>query len=539
MKAILVLTAFVLAFSIESYGQSTGNVNHRQKSKNDDRTDQFLKSGISKFKKKDYDGALSDFENYIKENPSDYKGYRWKGDALEGLNMHSEAIAFYSLALKLNKNDTLSYRGRADSKRMNHDYKESIGDYNLAIALDSTVGMMYFGRAVAYYEVSNYKLSIANYTRAIRLYPKWSLVRYARAGAYAANHQYQEAKVDIKKYFEMGGKDEAAYYYRGMANIFLSGGNVFMLDSAIGDLKRYTNSKEELARNDYNAHQLLGVAYAKVGDSTNSRRSFKRSLELNPKSMTTYGRWGSSEVGFGNYNKADQLLSISYKMLNAPDGASSDFYYTFALAKVGLQDTVAAVDFFGKCIKADSNRHDAYESRLSFIYSNPKYNRIILHDLQQLIRMSFDEGQKAEWYSMKSLIYYRGGQLDSASSEVNKAVGLMPNEPLHYMIRAMVNASSNQPSEIVLKDIDKAIHLHPSSPEAYMLKASYYALKKDHKHGCEALKQALEMGGNVPKDVRDYVCKGKLPKGGKTPQLYVPLSPKLEKNLQDLNGPDW
>ncbi len=528
LKIVLIAAGLVLLGSSENFGQSSKDLASKS-----------LQSGIAKYGKKEYEGALIDFEEAIKRNSNDYKSYRWKGKSLEALNRFKEAIQSYTQALELNKNDTLAYRGRGESRRRNHEFKESIGDYNTVILLNpKDLGAIY-GRATSFFELKNYEESIRDYSSFIHRNKKNSLVYFGRLTVYSANRQYKEAKEDIKKYFQLGGNDDAAYYYRGMANIFLSGGNVFMLDSAISDLKRYTNSKEEVARNDYNAHQLLGVAYAKVGDSTNSRRSFKRSLELNPKSMTTYGRWGSSEVGFGNYKKADELLSISYKMLNAPDGASSDFYYTFALAKAGLQDTVAAVDFFEKCIKADSNRHDAYESRLSFIYSNPKYNRIILHDLQQLIRLSYDEGQKAEWYSMKSLIYYRGGQLDSARSQVNKALSLMPNEPLHYMIRATVNATSNQPPEIVLKDIDKAIHLHPSSPEAYMLKASYYAFKKDHKRGCEALKQALEMGANVPKDVRDYICKGKLSKGGKTPQLYVPLSPKLEKNLQDLNGPDW
>lgn len=525
---ILAVTVLILLSTIENNGQSSKEL-----------ANQSLQTGITKYQKKDYEGALADFEKAVKENSKDYKYYRWIGRALEKLNRDGEAIEFYTKALLLNPNDTVSYKGRAESRRMKKQFKEAIEDYNIVLALTPNDLSMLYGRGTALSEIGNNYKAIEDYTKFINIYPKNSLLYFARAGCYASTRQYENAKKDANRYLQMGGKDESANYYRGMANIFLGGNNPIMIDSAIIDLKRYTTSKEELNRNDYKGYQLLGVAYAKVGDSTNSRLSFKRSLELNPKSMTTYGRWGSSEVGFGNYKKADELLSISYKMLNAPDGASSDFYYTFALAKVGLRDTVAAVDFFEKCIKADSNRHDAYESRLSFIYSNPKYNRIILHDLQQLIRLSYDEGQKAEWYSMKSLIYYRGGQLDSARSEVNKALGLMPNEPLHYMIRATVNATSNQPSEIVLKDINKAIHLHPSSPEAYMLKASYYALKKDHQHGCEALKQALEMGANVPKDVRDYICKGKLPKGGKTPQLYVPLSPKLEKNLQDLNGPDW
>ncbi len=523
-KMILVVAVLILLTTLENYGQSSNSS---------------LQTGIAKYQKKDYEGALVDFEKAVKENAKDYKCYRWKGRSLEKLNRFKEAIQFYTYALELNKNDTLAYRGRGESRRFNHEFDASISDYDNTILLNpNDLGALY-GRATSLFELKRYDEAIRDYSSFIQKNKKNSLVYLMRSAAYAANRQYQESKEDVKCYFQKGGMSDPGYYYRGMANIFLGGNNPVMMDSAIVDLKRYTTSKDELNSKDYKGYQLLGLAYAKKEDSVNARLNFRKSLELNPRIPTTYARWGSSEISFGNYKKADELLSSAYNMLDDPNGPYSDFYYNIALAKVGLQDTTAAVDFFGKCVKADSNRRDAYESRLSFIYGNTRYNRIILHDLQQLVRLSHDDGQKAEWYSMKSLIYYRAGQLDSARNEVDKALGLMPDEPLHYMIRAAVNATANQSSEVVLNDIDKAIRLHPSLPEAYMLKASYYASKKDYKHGCEALKRALEMGADVPKDARDYICKGKLPKSGKAPQLYVPLSPKLEKNLQSLNGADW
>jgi Tfp pilus assembly protein PilF len=73
----------------------------------------------------------------------------------------------------------------------------------------------------------------------------------------------------------------------------------------------------------------------------------------------------------------------------------------------------------------------------------------------------------------------------AARIEVERAIMLMPEEPLHYLVRALINSSGNSLNEMVLKDVNKAIDVDPTMTEAYLFKATYYTLKGDHKNGCE------------------------------------------------------
>jgi len=526
LETFLILIVLVAIEPLNSYGQT-----NRGSAVNASTKPYHLQAGIEKFKIKDYEGALVAFENHISQHPDDYKGYRLKGDALEELNRHTDAIESYSHALALNKNDTLSYKGRAESKRMNRDFAKSIEDYDVALALDSNAGNMYFGRGTAYLEIDEYKKSISDYTKAIQFYPKWPLVYYARAAAFAANEQYIESKEDIVKHFQLGGNALAAYYTRGQVNAYIAA-NTAMLDSAVADLKYYIQSGDPEAENDYSAYQLLGLAYGQLGDSVNARQNFRKSYELKPNELNTLFRWGTVETNFGNYNKADELLTKAYQMVIGLDGIPADFYKNFGMTKLGIGDTTSFVSFLGKAIAIDSTRLDLYETRLNVLRSNLRYNSIMLHDLESLARISLDEGEQAEWYSMKSVMHLRVGNLDSALLEVNRAIRLMPDESLHYMLRAVVNGTADMPFDTVLEDIDHAIRLHPDFPEAYLLKALHY---DNSKEGCKAIKRAIELGATVPKEAVDYVCKGKIPKDGIVPDLDVSFMPRLESILQNLD----
>jgi tetratricopeptide (TPR) repeat protein len=486
----------------------------------------FYKAGIAKYKMGDYKGALWNFDSALANEKKDSKVYYWKGKSEQNLDNNVDAMESFNAALLINKNDTLSYKELAESKRLLGKYKECIPDYNTALALDPNDGNMHFGRASAYYELKEYNKSSEDYSFVIKKYPKFALAYMGRALSYIGLKKYSYAQSNIGRYFQLGGKDEGALYIRGLVKTRLGENNVFRLDSAIADLIRYTQSKDEAKRKDAMAYQTLGIAYSKKGDSTNSRRYFRISLQLDSTNADTYGRWGATELIFNNPKKANELLSKARKMTDSP---SKGLLLNYGIAKTGIGDTIAAVNNFAEALKQDTTLYDAYERRVVFLFNNKKYTKMVLSDLQHMIELSQKDIEKAEGHSDKSMVAMHVNDTLTARLEVEKAIKLMPGEPFHYMVRAFLNANLNKNQTVILWDIDKSINLDPNLTEAYLFKATYYSKQGNHRSGCESLKSAIRTGSNVSKEVEDYICKGKKPKDGRAPELFIPVSPRLMK----------
>jgi tetratricopeptide (TPR) repeat protein len=490
----------------------------------------FFKSGIAKYKTGDFMGAAHDFEAAINYDKSNFQAYRWKGDSEQSADQFNQSILSYSKAIAIAERDTLSFKGRAFSYAMIGKFEEALKDYNKAIELNPKDDDLYFGRATSNYKTHQYKKSIADYSVVIKRHPRFELSYIRRAISYVELEQYEEAKKDIKKYFQLGGKDDAAYYFRGLVNTRLGSDKPLLLDSAIADLVRYTQSKDEAKRKDPMAFQTLGTAYSKKRDSTNSRKNFKISLQLDSTNANTYFRWGSSELTFRNPKKADELISQARTMTNSP---SKSLLLNLGIAKSGVGDTTSAINNFTEALKQDSTFYDAYEYRAVFLFDNHKYTRMVLSDLQHMIELSHENIEKAEGHSLKSMVAMHVNDTLTAKQEVDKAIQIMPEEPFHYMTRAFLNANLGKNQSIIFRDVDKALSLDPNVSEAYLFKATYYSKHGDHKNGCESLKNALRTGSNVSKEIQDYICKGKKPKNGKVPELFIPVGPRLKKMTED------
>ena len=516
--------AYVLIFCLAGKSQIVDKSNYPSTQNNTLLSTQSLQLGLVKFKAKDYKGALLDFEKAIEYNSLNGKAYRSKGDVEQELNLYRKAVESYTKALEINKTDTLSYKGRANSQRMSDSYQESLGDYDIALKWDPNDPIVHFGRGSVRYKLGNYEGAITDFNFSISKLPKASIFYLKRSLAYVENSQYSEAKKDLKKYLQLGGKEEGVFYYLGLSNAYLGDFDPSLADSAIYYLTIYVSSMNKSNSNDPTVYQLLGMAYSQKKDTAKTRLNFRKSLSLDSENKDTYFRWGNAELNFGDYRKANDLFTETNKRIKSP---SAGFYYHSGLAKIGIKDTTEAVNNFTKALALDSNKRDVYEYRIIALFNSNKYHKVVLSDLNQLTRLAKEDQEKAEWHSVKGMIDIRVKDTLAARLEIEKAIKLRPEEPMHYMVRALLSATTNRSKEIILKDVDKAIRIDPTMAEAYLFKATYYALHGDHKNGCATLKWAIKTGASVPKEVENYICKGKMPKSGKVPELFIPFSPRL------------
>lgn len=81
-------------------------------------TDQYFRSGYEKYKKGDFDGALKDFEEDARINPSNHLSFAYMGYIKERKGVYGEALKSYEIWAALNPGDHLSEAalGRAYAK---------------------------------------------------------------------------------------------------------------------------------------------------------------------------------------------------------------------------------------------------------------------------------------------------------------------------------------------------------------------------------------------------------------------------------------
>jgi S1-C subfamily serine protease len=119
----------------------------------------------SKFDKKDYRSAISDYSEIIRLNPkADYayynRGLAYSQDEVWDLDA---AIADFTEAIRLNPRDSKAYSQRAHWQFIRQNYNDAIADYTQAIRLEPRNADSYLERGRVYKEMRNYQVAIADY----------------------------------------------------------------------------------------------------------------------------------------------------------------------------------------------------------------------------------------------------------------------------------------------------------------------------------------------------------------------------------------
>jgi tetratricopeptide (TPR) repeat protein len=512
-RRLFLLLFFILNFNLD-YGQQ------KKITADDQKIKELTKSGLAKIKQKDFLGAMKDFSTAIAADPGNWKLHRYKGDSEIGLNKYDDAILSYTKTLSLNTNDTASYKGRAEAYRQTEQWEKAIRDYNVSIQLDSQDAVTYFGRGACLYVIQDYDLAIKDFNASLRIWPRVATIYLHRGYAYLKKDLYTKAVTDFTRYFKLGGKDINALLERGLAYTALSDERKIFIDSAMMDFSKYLEKRQDNPV----LYRYFGIAYHARSDTANSRKMFKKSLELSPNNPETLFRWGNMELQIGDSHKALELLNGTLSHQNNP---SSALFLKIGQAKILVKDTVGANESLSKAIKLDSTNIELYRIRASLCFLDRKRKDQVVSDIKSMIRFSYDTLEKAYGYSLISMVEMRTSETSNAIKSINTAIRLVPYEPVFYLVRAIINFSAKMSTEEVLKDIDKSIRIDPTNGDAYLLKATFYAKIKEHKKGCKELETAILHAVKVNKEMSDYICKGRIPKNGKEPDLFFPLMPRL------------
>jgi tetratricopeptide (TPR) repeat protein/predicted small lipoprotein YifL len=184
------------------------------------------KSGVEKLEKKDYNGAVSDFNDAIKAAPFNAIYFNNRGVAYFRNNDYDHAIADYTEAIHLWKN-MAGLMGKINRSNVHENCGDAYfgkGNYDLAIAeftesiKNKPSVAAYNGRGNAYFNKKDYDRAIADYTETIKLDPQFTTAYTNRGYVYLTfKKDYDLSIADFTQAVSLNPNDAGAYNYRGNA----------------------------------------------------------------------------------------------------------------------------------------------------------------------------------------------------------------------------------------------------------------------------------------------------------------------------------
>ncbi len=156
----------------------------------------YYQQGLSEYKNKDYNKAITDYSEAIRLNPSYTLAYNNRGKAYSALKQYDKAISDCNDAIRIDPNHAKAYNTRGIAYSDLKQYHKAISDYNDAIRIDPNFALAYNNRGVAYNALKQYDKAISDYNDALRLDPNLALAYNNRGKAYNALKQYDKAISD-------------------------------------------------------------------------------------------------------------------------------------------------------------------------------------------------------------------------------------------------------------------------------------------------------------------------------------------------------
>lgn len=167
------------------------------------RKESLFKSGYSKLQKRDYKGALEDFDKLISVAPH-YEAYNNRGSVNYRLQNYENAAHDYMQAIKLNPHVQEAYLGLGIVHTKLENYREAVEYYSKAIHLNPQHPIAYTNRGFIRFRDEDLEGALSDFDQAIKLNPYNSLAISNRGSVYFKLGNVHQAYADWQKAKDLG-----------------------------------------------------------------------------------------------------------------------------------------------------------------------------------------------------------------------------------------------------------------------------------------------------------------------------------------------
>lgn len=231
--------------------------------------DAYFYRAITKNDLGDYRGAIVDYSKIIVEEP-DADTYFNRGNSRYSAKDLIGAREDYAKAFMLDENFIDALYSLACVKLDLEEYESAIKDFSKVAEQAPINSNVYILRASAYNAIEQFSNAAADYSRAILIEP--SANNYYNRGAFLMQIKYyKDAYIDLTKSIRLNKNNAFAYFYRGVANLFIEN-----FDNAISDFSEAI----KFDTMDFDAYLGLAIVYQKTNQLAKAKRNFDRANSI-------------------------------------------------------------------------------------------------------------------------------------------------------------------------------------------------------------------------------------------------------------------
>lgn len=128
-----------------------------------------LRQGRKKVEKKDYQGAIADFNRVLLLDQKDSHAYYERGNVLFALGDHHKAIEDYTQAICFTPQNVIFYNKRGLARIQLKDYQGAIEDFNQALLSNRQFAEAYNNRGNARFQLGDRQGAMEDYQKATKL----------------------------------------------------------------------------------------------------------------------------------------------------------------------------------------------------------------------------------------------------------------------------------------------------------------------------------------------------------------------------------
>jgi tetratricopeptide (TPR) repeat protein len=275
------------------------------------KADDFFLQADEKLKRADFNGAIEDFNQVLRLNPSYEAAYTGRGVARGNSGDTKGAIEDLSKAIQINPSNVRAYAARGLEKSKLGDKHGAEADLkkSLSLNIDDEDYRAYINRGNVRQALGDKQGAIADFDKTIRINPKYDVAYVNRGIARLSLEDKQGAIADFDQAIRINPKYVVAYVNRGIARASLG-----RVQSAIADFDQAIRLEPTEAGGYYNR----GIARLSLGDNQGAITDFDQAIRFNPKYAKAYSNRGAIRSKLGDKQGAiadyDQAIRLDSKL---------------------------------------------------------------------------------------------------------------------------------------------------------------------------------------------------------------------------------
>lgn len=258
------------AFSKKDYQTALSLYDQAVKADKKD-TEPLFRRGLAKVYTKDLEGAIQDFTKVIKQNPDHVQAYLNRGNAYSVMKNYDKAMADFSKSEELNPKNVAVHQNRGKMYFEMKKYDLSADSYSKAIALEPNNAILYLYRADSYHYAGQDDKTEEDLVTVVKLDSTNFLGRQNLAFRYLSTEKFLEAEKLYEKLYRENPDDGYILNNYGFLKHKLG-----KTEEAITMIQR---SIDILPKNAY-AYKYLSEIYLSKNQLTDMCNAISKGLEL-------------------------------------------------------------------------------------------------------------------------------------------------------------------------------------------------------------------------------------------------------------------